>query len=100
MSPLPGGRKHCVIPYGTGVPVAVRIVANCYTSFTLPLPYLSPFHCYIHNTQTSAGRFSTNARAAHITDLSTGEADCILFYWNLKQIISSRKSKNKKLVQE
>jgi len=26
-----------VIPYGTGVPVAVRLLANCYTPFTLPI---------------------------------------------------------------
>jgi len=41
MSPLPGGRKHCVIPYGACIPVAVRLVAKCYTPFTLPLPYTS-----------------------------------------------------------
>jgi len=28
-----------VIPYGTWVPVAVRLVANCYTPFTTPYLY-------------------------------------------------------------
>ena len=32
MSPLPGGRQHCVIPYGTWVPVAVRQV-SCELSY-------------------------------------------------------------------
>jgi len=41
MSPLPGGRQHCVIPYGMWVPVAVRPVADHYTPFTL----LTSFHC-------------------------------------------------------
>ena len=41
MPPLPGGRKHCLILYGTCVPVAVRLVANCYTPFTLPYLYLT-----------------------------------------------------------
>ena len=34
ISPVPGGRYYCVIPYGTWVPVAVRLLANCYTPFT------------------------------------------------------------------
>jgi len=35
MSPLLDGRQHCVIPYGTGVPIVARlIVANCCTPFT------------------------------------------------------------------
>jgi len=34
MSHLPGGRQHCVIPYGMWVPVAVRLIASCYTPFT------------------------------------------------------------------
>ena len=34
MSHLPGGRQHCVIPYGVWVPVAVRLIASCYTPFT------------------------------------------------------------------
>ena len=38
MSPLPGGRWYCVIAYGTWVPVAGRLLANCYTPFTFPLP--------------------------------------------------------------
>jgi len=37
MSPLPGGRQHFVIPYGTWVPVAVRRVANCYIRLLLLL---------------------------------------------------------------
>ena len=32
MSPLPGGRQYCVIPYGTSVPVAVRQV-SCELSY-------------------------------------------------------------------
>jgi len=36
MSPLPGGRKHFVIPYGMWVPVAVRLVVNCCTPFSVP----------------------------------------------------------------
>ena len=31
-----------MIPYGTRVPAAVRLVANCYTPFTLPLPLHLP----------------------------------------------------------
>ena len=38
MSPLPGGRLHCVISYGRCVPIAVRLAANCSTLLTLPLP--------------------------------------------------------------
>ena len=39
MSPLPGGRKHYVIPYGMWVPVAAMagLPASCYT-LPLPLP--------------------------------------------------------------
>ena len=35
MSPLLGGRQHCVIPYGMWVSIVVRLVENCYTPFTL-----------------------------------------------------------------
>jgi len=43
MSHLPGGRQHCVIPYGIRVPVAVRLVANCYTQFTFTFYLYHPF---------------------------------------------------------
>jgi len=45
-SPLPGGRQHCVIPYGMWFPVAVWwSFTNCYT---LPLPFfLQPCFIYI-----------------------------------------------------
>jgi len=36
MSPLLGGRDHCVIPYGMRDPAAVGHLVNCYTPFTLP----------------------------------------------------------------
>ena len=39
MPPLPGGRWYCVIPYGTWVPVAVRLLANCYTLFTVTFTF-------------------------------------------------------------
>ena len=39
MSPLPGGRWYCVIPYGTWVPVAVRLLANCYALFTVTFTF-------------------------------------------------------------
>ena len=45
ISPLPGGRQHCVIPYGTRVPVAVRLVANCYTLFTFTFDNHSRTSC-------------------------------------------------------
>jgi len=37
-----------VIPYGTRVPAAVRLVANCYTPFTLPLPLHLPVKPFGH----------------------------------------------------
>jgi len=47
MSPLLGGRQHCVIPYGSQVPVAVWRLqsANCYTRVT-----------YISKSVNSSGR--------------------------------------------
>jgi len=40
MSPLPGGRQHCVMSYGTRVPVAVTLVASYYTLFTFTFTVL------------------------------------------------------------
>ena len=48
MSPLPGGRYHCVMPYGTCVPVAVRLAANCYTPFTFTFIFI--FTCTVQST--------------------------------------------------
>jgi len=35
MSPLLGGRNHCVITCGMRVSIMAGLVASCYTSFTL-----------------------------------------------------------------
>ena len=36
-SPLSGGRYHCVIQYGTRVPLAVRRIVSCYACFNFNL---------------------------------------------------------------
>ena len=59
----------CVIPYGTWVPVAVRLLANCYTPFTftfysvLPMPTASwyrPSNCQQSAAEPLRLRFHTS----------------------------------------